>query len=420
MARSFRWARPDEGPTVLEVISSAFGWSDHSGQQRQAQRLTDTQSDRFRLVEIDGAVIGAAYIYQVPLYVGQCVVRLGYIGLVSVRRSRQRRGHGSALISDVLTCLRNDGCDVARLSGWVSYYQRFGFVPFPRRFVEFPLKDLVVGPSTVPIEQLLSPNESCGTVRPYDPESHREPCEQLLERFNRFRTGASAEPISGRFHPLHAVDPQPSRFVYESVGNIFGYVDTHLFPVDVSSFEAAVNLYDVAFDLTAPAAVGELIKHVLLRAFKRGAHRATARLPWDPRLLRLLRNARLVTEQVELYNPISGNMLCIVDLERLIHCIEPELSRRWVEQGLSVRGNVSLKIGNDQVSLTLADDKVCVTAGEAQTDMAVGLGQDDFLRLLLGLNPVEQLASAADLDAPARRILGILFPVQSTACQLWG
>jgi hypothetical protein len=283
---------------------------------------------------------------------------------------------------------------------------------------------------------LALPAAAAAKVREYDPEHDHAPRDELLETFRRHRTGAGWTAATARSSPLTTEPPHRWRLVYEDVGRLFGYVATNVFGEDVSTFEASVNLQEVAFDLDHPEAVVTLIKHVLWAARTRGARRVTARLPWDARLFAVLRDAGLVFQRVELFNTVTGNMLRIVSFAGLIERICPELQQRWQAAGPEEQTNTALLVDDWTADLRLpangeggAPGKLETTepspptervaADAAGLELRVRLSQFEFLALLLGLWPIEQTLASPPPDSRVMAVLRKLFPVQPTASGTW-
>lgn len=392
-----------------------------SNKWEQASQLIQNEIERFRvLVEAD-RIVAAAYLCQVPMQIGSACVDLGYIGQVAVRPGFQFQGRGSLLIQDLVDCLNEQDFDLARLSGLVRFYERFGWKPFPRRFVEFPLQDLKAGMAHVSLEHMARPSPTAAQrIREYCPDTDRQRRDTLVRQFNYLRTGACVREVVGRSRPLHQERPDQWQLVYEEQGEILAYVASHVFPYDVSDFESSVNLYDVAFNLNHPQAVVDLLKHVLWAAHQRGASRVTARLPWDRRLFAILRQAGLVFEKVELNNAATGNMLRIVSLRRLLDKIASELTVRWRSAGLRKAGVLTIRV--DEKVTSLRCDVFGVRVVDTIGDMCWNLHLDavQFCRLLLGMNPPESLLSASEIGSDAFDVVRVLFPAQATASTNWG
>lgn len=415
---SFRCACDSDQEAILEVVATAFQFQPGTPKWQQACRLVRDECQRFHVMFENGRLIGTAYLCRLPIQVGCCELDLGYIGQVAIIPEMQGQGRGTRLIGHMVEVLQEQNYDLARLSGLVRFYRRFGWTPFPRRFVEFPLRSLRAGTVELGVADLLMNHQTSeGTVRRYRSSTDRQRREELVRRFNYQRTGASARAVIGRSRPLHHDDPDRWRFVYEQDGQLYGYVATHVFPDDVSDFESAVNLYDVAFDLDQPQAVVSLLKYVLWLAYQRDARRVTARLPWDQRLFGILQNAGMVFEQVELMNAATGNMLRIVDLPRLVQKILPELCRRW-GSGQGLTGILQLIVEDHRVSLSLQDDGLRIVDG-SEFAWQVRLKSAEFLRMLLGLAAPRAIVCPTT-DPTVVRILEELFPVQPTASTNWG
>lgn len=418
----FRWATPTDQSAVFAVVCRAFHLLRGSSKWKQASELVRRDIHSFRVALRGGEVIGSAHLSRHSIQIGRSHIELGYLGQISILPEHQNRGLGSALVRNLLAMMRDDGYDVARLSGLVRFYSRFGWSPFPRRFVEFPLQKLQAGTAEVSIADMLEPRQPPrGVIRDYRPNTDRRQRDELLRGFNHQRTGAARDGHSGRWAPFSLHVPKQWQIVCEREGRLVAYVDTHLYAEDVSGFEAAVNMRELAYADDEPLAVIDLIRHVLWTAYQRGARRVTGRLPWDTRLFGLLREAGLPFERVELFNSVTGNMLQVVHLKRLFEHIADELTVRWQRWESSPDASLSLRVGEESVGLALSSAGVAVVDAETlAAPYSVTLSPHEFLTLLLGLAPAETVIDVEGRDHRELRIIRALFPMQPTASSVWG
>lgn len=420
----FRWGQSRDCEAIFEVQCSAFHLMTGSSKWNQARQLVESQTESYRVMEVEGDIVGSCHVSRHPLQIGSQVIQLAYLGQISVLPECQRQGYGTQLIWNLIACLDETGYDLARLSGLVRFYRRFGWTPFPRRFVEFPLQDLKVGIGEISISDILQPGSGLlEFVRPFEEEQDRAACDVLQRQFHAGRTGASQAPRGTPWTPFTHDMPEPWQLVFERDGVISGYVSTHVFSDDVSGFEAAVNLREVAFDLEQPEAVIALLRYVLWEAHRRGARRVTARLPWDPRLFSILSEGGLIFERVELLNPVGGNMLRTLNLSRTLQKIEEELTLRWQRSGETVRGWLELEVNQERVCLGISDSVRVVTDPSQAPSVptwTICLTQTQFLMLLLGLAPVETVLFGERLQHELLWVIGALFPMQTTASSTWG
>ncbi|QDU62432.1 hypothetical protein Pan216_32990 [Planctomycetes bacterium Pan216] len=415
----FRWARATDGPAVLEVLTSAFHLLRESAKWQQARELVSRELFRFRLMIRDGRVIGSACVSRHGLRIGRSRIELAYLGQVSVLPEHQRQGLGSKLMIDLVDSLREEGYDLARLSGLVRFYRRFGWVPFPRRFVEFPLRHLQAGTVEMTLADVLQPNDPAfQRVRQYNPAADGEACKALMRSFNEGRTGSLAEWSQAPMSPFTPELGEPWPLVYEDDEAIRGYLASHMFGADINDFVASVNLQEVALDLETPEAVGTLFRYVLWHAHLRGARRVTARLPWDERLFRILADNGLLFEKVELFNAATGNMLHLFDPRRLLEKISAELADRWNASHGGQTSAFTLRIDGTNLGIELGET-VRVTPDDVEGP-TLSLGHQQFLTLVLGLAPAASVLTGLEIAPDLRRVMEVLFPVQPTATGTWG
>ncbi|MEK6706742.1 MAG: GNAT family N-acetyltransferase, partial [Bdellovibrionota bacterium] len=310
-------------------------------------------------------IIGTALISPHWLKVGSTKVLKGDVGEVAILRELHGQGFGTRLMQECVQYLSKNGFHLSRLGGLNRFYARFGYVPFPRRYYEFLLTEVRAGASTVQPDRLinLSPGHE-QNIRLYHPVKDWQARNDLYDSFNKDRSGALVEGRGGSAPTSGEPDPKALRFVYDEDGIVLGYLFAGEYPYEPSPFEAKVTIYDVAFDVNKPYAFTTLIGYTLREAIKRGAQRATARLPFDPLIQKSLTDSALPYSLQELQSAIASNMMMLLDLQGLIKAIMPELMRRIANivdfQPFSVRLSVSdqtviLKISKD--FLDLSDSK---------------------------------------------------------------
>ena len=91
------------------------------------------------------------------------------VGHVSVHPDYQGQGFGSALMRHCVKWLRHAGYDIARLGGLVRFYSRFGWERLPRRYFEFPIREVKAGAQTLAPQKVLRlPEGYPGEIRPYN------------------------------------------------------------------------------------------------------------------------------------------------------------------------------------------------------------------------------------------------------------
>jgi GNAT superfamily N-acetyltransferase len=433
----FRWGTAADGDALHAVTLAAFG-----------KVLHYPSPDTFRVLERDGRIVSVAGVWPIEIQVGKCSFVKGDVGHVATHPDCQGQGYGSALMRDVVgACgqagaLRERGCQVSRLGGLLKFYARFGWVPFPRRYVDFPLRNTHAGATVLTPDEFLGlPPDFPGTVRPYDPDYDHEAYARLWQQFNHHRTGAEVRRFSP---PPNTLIPRPAgprnlasgprsdldplRCVCEIGGEVKAYAFATEYPQQVTEFEAKVTIGDLAYDLAEPRALEGVLRHLLVEACRRGSARASARMPFDERIFAAMTEAGIGYQTFEIRSAPAGNMIQIVDLRALLERIAPELEDRlaaspWRDWsggfalqcrdervGLTIESG---KIGTDTISASVAGNGVCPPFP------AITLDQYQAFSLILGLTSLSQLLPMAPRDE-AQQVLSALFPPQPTASGVWG
>jgi predicted N-acetyltransferase YhbS len=411
----------EEGEAVGAVVQGAFG-----GTHRQ-ETCDSVRADpgSWRVLEAEGRIVSACRIGLHELRVGRCSIRKGDVGHVATLPEFQGRGFGSELMRDTVDYLKEAGCQIGRLGGLIAFYARFGWVPFPRRYYEFPIEPVRAGVKTLqPDEYLQPPKGYRGRIVPYDPVRHHEGRVRLHEEFNRHRTGSAVVSFGG---PPKAAEAKPDetglRLACEMDGEVAGYVFGFERPKDHTAFEAQVEIGETAFDYAKPEALGALVAQVLRVAYQKGAKRVTGRLPFDERVEDALRTAGIAFHQVEIQTAPASNMVRIVDLLGLLKRITPELEARRAASAVpDWRGEVAFHLEDGQTAALEVKDGTVAAWDWTTAANRVGLDQAAMLKLVLGLRSFDECATVeADDDAgSARGACNVLFPRQAAASGGWG
>jgi len=434
---NIRCGAADDAEGIFEVMAKAFHVEENSSRWHSWRSLATNQATQFRVLEIDGKIISVALISPQRLRVGKsCEIIKGDVGEVSTLPEFQGEGYGSALMRDVVEWMRENEYDMSRLGGYAGFYSRFGYVPFPRRFVEFSLESVKAGASTISAEEMYCPPEGLpGIVRSYDADYDSIRRDELYQIFNGERSGA----IVRDFNPPHPSSPipksvkapatpslsDPFRLVYEVDGIVEGYLFATDYGRDVTPFEAHITIGDIAFNPAHPDALEGLLKQILHFACGRGIKRVTARLPFDIAVLSVLTQAKITFKLEELQGAYATNMISIINLESLFRKIAPELTTRlqatnlenlspndvYVEIGFENQ-RIGLRVSNSEINICPVDNP----AIQLLTDQAT------IMKLVFGIISFEEvpIANRQNIDAFGSAVLRAWFPRQPCASGPWG
>ncbi|HVF11198.1 MAG TPA: GNAT family N-acetyltransferase [Abditibacteriaceae bacterium] len=377
----FRMAGADDAAGISRVLE-VFSPDPRTPQQvqEQVQHIQQT-AQQWRIGVCGSEVVSAARAAPAEVWFGKSLIKWADVGEVSVLSSLQGQGIGSLAMSDIVRRMRQDDIGVSRLGGLLRFYRRFGYEPFPRCYVEFPLTDFIrAGVSRLPFADVLAPAfPETGQVRAFDAQRDLPRTWQVIESFTRHRTGCRAwqPPQDVPANMRHAL-------IYESAGQVRGVMRHREYETDISSSEASVTIYGLFYDLSCPAALDALIKHTLKRAHQRKATRVTAYLPMNEDVVAHLQRLGLTYTLCETMGAVAGNMIQIINLRAMLEQMQPELQRRLADMSWS--GNITLDLGDQQASLEIVAGQVGVREAGGDT-IKLRLSHAEWLRAVLGVLP---------------------------------
>ncbi|MBI3919916.1 MAG: GNAT family N-acetyltransferase [Armatimonadetes bacterium] len=374
-----------DGAAIFRVLMSAFNLEEGSAKYRHIERVALDAAERFLCLEMDNDIVGVVMVSPHWLRIGLARILKADVGEVAVLKEFQGRGLGTHLMESCVLHLEEQGYDLSRLGGLNRFYSRFGYVPFPRRYFEFLLTEARAGTGVIQPEAIVAlTSEEDQCLRPYVPKSDWQRRNELYDAFNAGRTGSLVEERSPN-PPTEEADPEALRWVYETGGEVRGYLFAVGYAEEPSPFEARVTIHDVAFDIDHPESLVALVKRALQEALRRGAQRATARLPFDPRVEQALTDAALPYSLRELQSTPASNMLLLVSLSGLLENLTPELMRRYPCSVSCPPFEVRFNVG-DQCSTLAVNDTSLRVCDEDRTEARVTCEVTAFLRWVLGVN----------------------------------
>jgi predicted N-acetyltransferase YhbS len=425
---------------IFEVMAKAFHVEENSSRWHSWRNLATNQATQFRVLEIDDKIISVALISPQRLRVGKnCEIIKGDVGEVSTLPEFQGKGYGSALMRDVVEWMRKNNYDMSRLGGYAGFYSRFGYVPFPRRFVEFSLESVKAGASTISVEEMYRPPEGLpGIVRSYDADRDSIRRDELYQIFNGERSGAivsdfKPKSVEAKRQKVKVASipslSDPFRLVYEVDDIVEGYLFATDYGRDVTPFEAHITIGDIAFNPACPDALEGLLKQILHFACERGIGKVTARLPFDNAVLSILTQAKITFKLEELQGAYATNMIQIINLESLFRKVSPELSARlqasavanW--QKLLSKDALYVEIGfeSQRVGLCVSDTGVNISSVD-NANIQLLTDQATLMKLIFGIISFEEavITNREKLDAFGSAVLSTWFPRQPCASGPWG
>jgi predicted N-acetyltransferase YhbS len=274
----FRRAAEAEGEAIFAILSAAFQVTDDAGQERLRRLAFEEWHDLVVLADPTQPV-AVAHIEPHRLRVGACSVLKADVGHVAVRPDIQTRGIGTRLMQEIVAWLPQERFQVTRLGGLMQFYERFGYEPFPRRYVTIPVPTRDAELKGKPWRELLAVKTGeQAEVRPYDPAHHFRPVHRLRAAA-AMRPGALVLPTGPGPAPAAGPDPSKPVFVYVRDGTIEGYLRGGLARVHAGDADLRYCLDELAVVPWEPEAVGALVKTLMARAMEIAPTEIIARLP---------------------------------------------------------------------------------------------------------------------------------------------
>lgn len=440
-----RPARQEDAQEMLETQVAAFGTEEGTLRWEQARGYCfDRTEEHLVMVDEDERVVGLVHIHDHRIQVGTCAVRKADVGHVGVRPELQGQGIGTRMMRETVAWLREQGYHLSRLGGLVHFYSRFGYEPFPRRFVEIDLQSVRGGGRGIPGSEIYAdPGEWPGSVRPYDPSRDYEDRARLRWEFDHARSGAlvvSREAEAPR-HPAPP-DPEALSWVYEREGEVLGFLHAVESPLEPGP-ETVFTIADFAYASDFPDAAGALVRMLLSRVCEHEPARVISRLPFDEAVAEALQLAGVAHRRVEMFQAVAGNMILVADLPAMLEAVAPELSRRiadslvagWsgaIELSFPARGKCRIDdptqvtagdaLPGDACRLVVSRSEVTVDTEPGPVDLQIEMTQAQFVKALFGIAALTDLpcTRGMDLSPTWRGVLDALFPRVQAGSGPWG
>jgi predicted N-acetyltransferase YhbS len=418
-AARLRAATPDDIPVIAEIECRAFQ-HDSADDRRRAERSLQHAWPEYVLLDEDGQSVATAHVAWQWLRIGRCSLLKGDVGHVAVPPELQGRGHGTTLMAQLIPHMAASGCHVSRLGGLTKFYRRFGYEPFPRRYVHIPVPRLDGSLKGQPWSGMLAlAPELARRVRPYHPARDHAAVHRLRYQFDATRSGQrviAAEP-SG----TAAGDPDPAGlvWVYDD-GSVRGFLRGALGLVHAGDAASSYRLDDLVYAAACPEAVEALVKTLMQRAQDRAPTTMSCRLPYDETLFAALTAANIAFEVVESHPAADGNMMRVLNLPETLRAVEAELSDRLQAlPQLPWEGTVKLVLPEGAATLRIGPEGVRV-APDNGSDFSITASQAEFLKWLFGIAGFAEFPQSAALPPAQRLVLACLFPRLPCASGPWG
>jgi putative acetyltransferase len=398
----FRTATPADAEGISRVLE-AFTQLEPGSVAWQARiAYVRGTAPVWRVGVLGGEIVSAVAASADAVWFGTSCLKWSDVGEVSVLPTLQGQGIGTLAMRDVVRHLSDSGVAVSRLGGLLRFYSRFGYEPFPRCYVEFPLCDPVrAGAKRIPLTEVLDAPDADGQVRAFDLKLDWPRVSQVVDDATRHRTGCRVWR-----HPATPPERLQRAVVYESGGTAHGMASFTVTETDATPFEASVMIYQLNYERGCPAALEGLVKHVSRVAYQRGARRVTAYLPGTDEIYSHLQRTGLDFSRCEFMGGVAGNMVRVVNLRAMLEQMLPELQIRLRETVFQEA--LTIDLGDQQAGLHVIGERIEV-AEPAPGSFQLRLSHAAWLRAVLGVSP-PCWSKFAPPGSPAWLLLNTLLP----------
>ncbi len=423
MSYSFRMGTADDSQNLFELMVDAYNMEGKPDRIETARGWTSAHPEHYLIMEEDGNLIGAMHVGDTWIQVGRCAVLKGDVGHVAIPSAMQGRGLGSELMRYAGSWMREQGYHLGRLGGMIHFYTRFGYEPFPRRFVVFKLYDFTGGAGLItPTQAYPEPEPDAGMLRPFDEARDWQAIAGLRHAFDAGRSGASrVSPEATQPANPAPPDPEALRFVYELDGQPVGFVFAREDEHEAEPEQAGFSL-EMCYDPAHPEAAGLLMRQLLSRIAHRVPLRISSRLPFDENLAEALQAADVGFELIERRSAVAGNQILVVNLRDILTEIAPELEDRLAASLVADwSGVIEFALPAEIAWLRIEDGRIEV-ADESSADLTLLLTQAQFVKALFGIRSAGELPPVVAMALPPREraLLDALFPRTPTGSGPWG
>ncbi len=319
-------------------------------------------------------------VFDLPLRIGDCVVRCGGIGGVETARQYRGNGYATQVLDDALDFMHGAGMAVSVLFGIPGFYPRWGYVP---ALVECVVQvETAVGlqaAATLPVRD-MTPQDVPAIARLYEQENvcRSGTVVRKPESWSGFRSGVD-------WNGNVAV------YVVEQGGQVVGYAAYNSEPWETQVAEIAGSR----------AALATLLHRLAERAAQRHLETTRFRVPPDHPFVAYCTGLGC---KVTMEYPHAGaGMARIINQPRLLDALAPLLVRRLEASCCDWRGTLTLEtqLGMSQVALGNGPRQVVRLTQERLTQLVLGYRSANDLWLDGQLECEPELLPALEAVLPA-------------------
>ena len=333
---------------------------------------------------VAGKAASVVQIFDRPMRIGDCVVRMGGVGSVGTDPPHRQAGYSSEVLKDSVRYMQAAGYDLSILgTGIQSHYARAGWVMHPTYNMELTL------PSTfgeVPPDLII---ELC------EPDRDLPALQAIFDQFNADRTGTFVKNAEYWVNRPRWRPYDPSLYwIAKRGGQTVAYLLAEQW-----------EICEFGYLPDAEEAMIALFYHLFRRAKTEGIREIGAPVPSQSRGIFEAMGCAVRRRE-------SNNaMFLITNFESLLTKIKPLLEARLRNSDFSRwAGAIRLRYEADERTLIIRDNAISIRRNGASPEIDLLVSQAQLLKLLFGNMSAEQIVFSNGLKIHEIGLLDALFP----------
>ena len=371
---------------TIECSLHAFG---DSGDRRHRFTNIVKQDPWFdlnntRACFVDGKAASVVQVFDRPMRIGNCVVRLAAVGSVGTAPPHRRAGYSSGVLRDSVRYMQAAGYDLSILStGIHSHYARAGWVMHPTYSMDVTLPATLGEAPADEIIELCEPNRDLPALR------------AIYDRFNANRTGTFVK------NPEYWVNRPKWKSYDPSLYWIAKRGETTVAYLQAERWEIG----EFGYLPDAEEAMIALFYHFFRCAKAESVKEINAPAPSTRRKIFETMGCSVRGRER------SNIMVLITNFESLLTKIKPLLEARLRDSDFSAwTGAIRICYEAGERTLIIRDGEISIAKNSKSPEIDLLVSQAQLLKLLFGNMSAEQVVFSNGLTINEIGLLDALFP----------
>ncbi len=381
-------------------------------------------------LEADGKSVSRTYIVPMLMRIGAAVVRMDGIGGVATEDDYRYRGYSRRVMEAAVEQMRAGDAAISTLYGIPDFYPKYGYATTgPEYTMSLPLDEDVpipplpdgwsfrpfVADDLTAVQRIYQAN----TRRSVGPLVRHEAGDELPENAALIEASPAARNVSSRaWKRLMDLESDPGedacRVLRDETGTAVAYawIGRCGWWVDFRYRDEPETFHLGEVMASHPAAADAVLAACCHWANESGKGFTKVELVLPPEGL-VAAAAALAGGNFGALHARAGQFMGrVLDIDRLLRQLQPELAERIRVSRVGFRGQLLLKTDEGEAALAITPDDVSVVDGPGDPRMTVELPQTALARLTLGaFDAGDLLARLPEPPGPeAVAVVGALFP----------